>query len=396
MGQEKTLKADLDELLSEDVSSVLEREKTAFDRLVEPFGESLVLFGAGNLGRQVLSRLRQDGIEPLAFSDNNPALWGRFIDDLQVLPPPEAAKKYGLTSAFVVTIWNTDHSFVQTRQQLLKLGCTKVVSVVTLRWKYAGTFLPFFWAELPSKTYKQKELIRSAFSLWSDEYSRREYLAQLKWRHFGDFDTLSAPVLQESYFPDDLFNLQSNESFVDCGAYDGITIKNFLKRQKIFFGRIMAFEPDPINFSRLQTYVSSLPADTINKLITLPFAVGAKRAKVRFEATASLGSSISDNGSIEVDCVALDDIMHEYQFLPTYIKMDIEGSELDALAGARTLIERHVPVLAVCVYHRYDDLWRIPLLIQSLTNKYHLSLRPHEIEGWQLVCYAIPDMRLKK
>lgn len=75
--------------------------------------------------------------------------------------------------------------------------------------------------------------------------------------------------------------------------------------------------------------------------------------------------------------------------------MDIEGSELDALAGARNIIRKGMPILTICLYHRYDDLWRIPLFINSLAGEYRLFLRPHEIEGWQLVCYAIPSHRLK-
>jgi len=386
---------ELNLLLSEDISSVVAREKTDFDRLVSPFERSLVLVGAGNLGRQVLARLRKDGIEPLAFADNNPTLHGKSIDGIEVLSREQAAEIYGSSAAFIVTIWNTDHSFIQTRKELVELNCKKVVSTVTLRWKYPESLLPFFWLDNPSKTVENAALIKLAFSLWGDRFSRQEYLAQLKFRILGEFDSLSAPILQESYFPDDLFDLLQDENFIDCGAFDGITVKHFLERQKNFTGKIVAYEPDPDNFELLEQFKANLAKDTKERILPLPYAVGAKHEKVHFDANGTMGSSISNNGKIEVECVLLDENLSDLKILPTYIKMDIEGSELDALIGGRDLIQKETPILAICLYHRYDDLWRIPLFIHSLECDYRLFLRPHEIEGWQLVCYAVPVDRLK-
>jgi len=391
----RSIEFELNELLSEDISSVMEREKTGFDRLVSPFEKSLVLVGAGTLGKQVLASLRKDGIEPLAFADNNLALQGKSIEGVQVLSRQRAAEEYGTSAAFVVTIWNTDHSFVQTRKELTALNCQKVVSAITLRWKYPDALLPFFWLDAPSKTIKHADTIKSAFSLWDDDFSRREYLAQLKFRLLGEFDSLSAPVQQESYFPDDLFDLLPDEKFVDCGAYDGITIKHFLKRQKEFRGKIIAYEPDPINFGLLKQYTGSLAGRLNANIILLPYAVGARHEIVHFDATGTMGSTISNNGKIEVECVTLHENLMDLGILPSYIKMDIEGGELGALAGGGKLVQREMPILAICVYHRYDDLWQIPLFIHSLASEYRFFLRPHEIEGWQLVCYVIPKSRLQ-
>lgn len=390
------IETQLEELLNEDLSSVFEREKKDFDRLTSPFEKSLVLVGAGNLGRQVLESLRRDGIEPLAFADNNAAIQGTYIDGVQVLTRQAAAEKFGASAAFVVTIWNTDHSFIKTRKELTDMNCRKVVSAIPLRWKYSTALLPFFWLDIPSKTSANVSLIKSAFTLWDDEFSRQEYVAQLKFRIRGDFDSISEPITQESYFPETLFNLMPNEKFVDCGAYDGITIKNFLRIQNYFTGKIVAYEPDPANYGLLKQYVSNLNESDKRNILCLPFAVGAKREKVHFNATSTMGSSISEKGLLEVECVTLDENLTENHIVPTYIKMDIEGGELDALNGASSIIKKEMPILAICLYHRYDDLWRIPLFINSLTNEYRLFLRPHEIEGWQLMCYAVPKSRLKK
>ena len=80
---------------------------------------------------------------------------------------------------------------------------------------------------------------------------------------------------------------------------------------------------------------------------------------------------------------------------PTFVKLDIVGFETEALVGARATIDRHGPILAVCVYHRQRDLWEIPLRLKAWRGDYALFLRPHNEEGWDLVCYAVPRARLK-
>jgi FlaA1/EpsC-like NDP-sugar epimerase len=110
----------LDELLSEDLQNIIDREKESFDKLVKPFGNSLILFGAGQLGRKVLNVLRSAGINPLAFTDNDQNLWDKTIDNLKVLSPVNAAKEFGNKAAFIVTIWSYGYSFLDVRQQLKK------------------------------------------------------------------------------------------------------------------------------------------------------------------------------------------------------------------------------------------------------------------------------------
>jgi hypothetical protein len=74
--------------------------------------------------------------------------------------------------------------------------------------------------------------------------------------------------------------------------------------------------------------------------------------------------------------------------------MDIEGAEIDALNGASEAIKRFRPILAICVYHKPDHLWKVPLLISTYSDDYSLFLRPHDEEGWELVLYAVPPERL--
>jgi FkbM family methyltransferase len=179
---------------------------------------------------------------------------------------------------------------------------------------------------------------------------------------------------------------------VDCGAYTGDTAEQVIRRNPAF-SRIIAIEADPENFDRLTKWIGTLEAPVASRINALNVAVGAKRGKLRFQAGGGEGAKLATDGNVVVECVPIDDLATEAA--PTFIKMDIEGAELDALEGARRSIEMHRPILSICVYHKQNDLWRIPLFIHTLVEDYRLFLRPHDVDGWQLVCYAVPANRLR-
>jgi len=386
------LRARIESLLAEGPAAALERERSAFDKSAAPFERSLVLFGAGNIGRKTAAGLRKLGIEPVLFADNNPALWGKQVEGVTVVSPEEASRRHARDAAFVVTIWRGEgQDHMKDRLGLLKrLGCQRVVTFGPLFWKYPDLFLPHYAAAPAHQVHQHAGAVLSAAGLWQDEASRREYESQIRWRLFFDFDHLADPVTHPIYFPSDICPLTSDEIFVDCGAFDGDTLRSFLDRAPSGFRKIIAFEPDPGSFGKLSRFVSTLPRK--NSIELHQAATGSINGPLRFTG-GGLPSASVGSGSLEVKGVKLDDALAGAPV--TYIKMDIEGAELDAIAGARRTIQEHGPVLAVCSYHRQDHLWNIPNLIHSYNPDYCFFLRPHLLEVWDLVCYAIPRRRLK-
>lgn len=395
MRPSRRLELQLEELLGEEIEQAVERERSTFDTLAAPLERSIVLFGAGNLGRMTLAGLRAAGTEPLAFADNNPRLWDTTLDGLQVLSPQRATATFGRNAVFVVTIWGAGcrDRTSQRIQQLETLGCERVVSFGPLFWKYPQHFLPHYALDSPHKVLEQAALVREAFGLWADEASRFEYVAQLRWRTLLDFDALPAPAEHKPYFPEDLCPLSAEEVFIDCGAFDGDTLKDFLALRSGAFHRIVAFEPDPVNWERLMEFVSTLPASVRERIDLRPAAVGGRTERLNFSVTGTAGSA-AGQGTYEVDSCSLDEALDGLD--PTWIKMDIEGFEAAAIEGARRLIERSRPVLAINLEHRQEDLWRIPILVQSIAEGYRFFLRSHLLEGWDLVCCAIPGSRCAK
>jgi len=388
---EKELTTALDDLFAEGEAGARDRESIAYDLEAGLTKKPLVLFGAGQLGRITLAGLRRLGVEPIAFIDNNSRLWKMKVDGVPVLSPQEAARIHGNQALFIVTIWRGKSAdrMPEREATLRGLGCQHVITFQSLFWKHPEIFLPHYAVDLPHKVHQQADEVRRAGELWEDDASRGEYLAQLRWRMLGDFNAMPDPVEHTIYFPRELCPLTDSEVFVDCGAYDGDSIQSFLEEAKNNFTHIYGFEPDPANFVKLKETVSLLPKRDL--ISVRRAAVGATPGIVTFSGEGSEASRVG-TGDMEVECVVLDEILAGTR--PTYIKMDIEGSELEALTGARRIIERHSPVLAICTYHLQNHLWKIPLLIRSFSDDYAFFLRPHLLEGWDLVTYAIPKHRL--
>ncbi|MGB8265774.1 MAG: FkbM family methyltransferase [Candidatus Velthaea sp.] len=395
-----SLSNQVDELLAEGFEAARNREQEAFDLLAGPHGDDIVLFGAGGLGRRTVEKLRRHGIEPRAFADNNRALWGSRVSDVPVMSPEEAAREFGKTSVFVVTIWGGKRTpTIEDRMDeriaaLHALGCERVVPFAFLYWKYPQGVLPYYSVDLPHKVHEQAEEVRAAFALWADEPSRLEYVNQLRWRLHLDFAGLAEPVSYPIYFPKHLCPIRTDEVFIDCGAYDGDTVELFVEETGGAFKKIIALEPDPANFAKLRETCKDLLQDA-GRMTAYPLATGARNERLYLLADGSDAARIAgsaDAGVVEVESVALDDFLADT--VPTYVKMDIEGSEVATLTGMKRIIREQEPVLAICTYHLQNDLWKIPLLIHSINPNYRFFLHPHKLEVWDLVCYAIPRHRL--
>ncbi len=204
---------------------------------------------------------------------------------------------------------------------------------------------------------QDQEQIAAAMELF-DGPDKAEFAGQVHLRFTGDFGGLSDPVPGAQYFPSDLIRLKEGECFVDCGAFDGDTLEEFLSACGGQFHEFIALEPDPANFAALELKLLD------SRITAYQLAASSARAQLPFRGSGTVGSAVAPDGTSLVDCAPLDELLDGRS--PSYIKMDIEGHELEALSGARETIRQYKPKLAVCVYHKADHLWKIPLLMKEL------------------------------
>ena len=382
----------LEDLLGEGRSAVVARQSQAFDRAAEPFGGRMVIYGAGGLGQRLLAGLRASGGDALAFADRNPAAWSSAVAGLPVFPPEEAVRRFGQNALFVVAVWNpvATGGLHTIACDLTAMGCRAVAPFVWLAWKYPEALLPNFLWDLPSRVIDAAGDVRRAFDLFEGRRSQAEYLRHLEFRLTGDFGCLLEPDGDPQYFPRRLFRSREDEYFVDCGAYNGDTLSEFANWTRGCFRGALALEADPANFAALENTVATDPR-LRGRVRAVPQAVGSERCTLRFTASASPSSAISTTGGIVVQCSPLDELLEGEN--PTYIKMDIEGAEPDSLRGADAVLRRSRPALAICVYHLQEHMWQLPLQIRQALPDARLFLRPYCVNGFDLVCYAVPPVR---
>ena len=347
----------------------------------------VLLFGAGNVGRQIQTLLRANGIEVTAFLDNYRA--GETIDGVSIIGPAEGSLRYGARGVFVTTSWRpaTTGGMSGMRQQLLDLGCENVMPFPWILWAFNGPS-HYLW-DHPAKMEAERDSIREAADLFHDEFSRDLFRRHVAFRETADPDVLPALATHPQYFPEFLAPAE-RECFIDCGAYTGDTLQPLCDWNP-GFARAIAFEADPGTFPKLQQYTRD--AGLADRVDCRPFAVSARDGVLRFSGTGASSAAIQADGDVEVRAVTLDSQLLDVE--PTFIKMDIEGAEIQALQGARQVIRRAAPVLAICVYHKQSDLWRIPHLLHEMLPDSTLFLRSYLLDGLETVCYSVPRNRLR-
>lgn len=232
-------------------------------------------------------------------------------------------------------------------------------------------------------------LFLQTYEWLEDEKSKRTMEAYLS----GHVELLEFPMLDvwkeedvdNQYFPEDIVSLTEQEVFVDCGAYTGDTLESFLKRVKNY-KKYYALEPDFRRFSELKAHIHS------EKIRHIPFGAWNKKDKLYF-STDNVCGEISDNVVEKGDCIevdTIDSLIPEGERV-SFIKMDIEGAELPALQGAERTIKMNKPKLAICVYHKREDLVTIPQFIKSIVSEYKFYLRAHFPYPGEVVLYGICD-----
>ncbi|MBP3594050.1 MAG: FkbM family methyltransferase [Lachnospiraceae bacterium] len=221
-------------------------------------------------------------------------------------------------------------------------------------------------------------------SLFADDFSREVYFSVIKYRMSHNPKDVPLFSKHDQYFVKDIVPLTDKEVFIDCGAFDGDTMKDFIKATGGNYQSIVCFEP-------VEEFHKKLVKRGAGKNITAICAgVYKESTTLQFNAEAGKGSSISAGAAntVSVPVRAIDDVPECKD--ATFIKMDVEGSELEALKGAKQTILRNKPKLAICLYHKTKDYIEIPNWIHTLVPEYKLYARHHSFSINETVLYAIP------
>ncbi len=218
--------------------------------------------------------------------------------------------------------------------------------------------------------------------------SKGEGAPGCRLRQLADF-FYSSP-LKRQYF--DFIRYCAVQTVIEGGVADGYDTVEFIRRQKEG-GGVYGFEPN-IGDYRRGRYRETLDADP--RVHIFPQGLWSQKKRLYFKS-AGLGSRLTesvppDPGAWEtVDAVSIDDTVREHRIEKVdLIKMDIEGAEIEALKGAQQTLRRHRPQLAICIYHRKEHFWEVPLLLDDLLDNYVYRLGHYTAGTLETVWYGIP------
>lgn len=376
----KDIDNEINKILSKPPSYYYKKIRNSFP--VFNFGKykQVLLFGAGYAGEIFINLCRKNKIDLIAICDNDKSKMGGMINGVKIISIKEL-KRYPKSTPIVVTIM---HDYI-VKEQLRRLGFFNVWNHAYFSIVYPKKFDNQNWYNSIEAILNSKSRIISTLKLFMDYKSKQTFLEMIKYRltlRVEGLKKIAKPVKQQ-YFEPSLIKIRNYEIFFDGGAYIGDTISFFLKYSDNKFKKIICFEPDHNSFNKLRDYVKDLK----DKRITiLPYALGKANTLKKFNYLGTAASRISKKGKDKIKVVSLDNY---FKYKPTFIKMDIEGFEREALMGSRKILTQLKPKLAICIYHKPSDLWEIPNLIIKLNPNYHLYIRQYSVALHDTICYAI-------
>ncbi len=346
--------------------------------------ESIYLFGAGGAASWALQGFIREGIEINGFLDDNANNLNK-IDGFPIYLPnsEEIDISTRANSKVVFMVMNPNVEVDKIEKRMLDLGWKEFISFEDfVNQEYINNGKRCSMLD-PIPFENNKTSVHEARSLLSDKESLKLFDAFISFccqDKVYDFPAIS----QKPYFPTDLPRWSENLRIIDCGAYTGDTILSALEN-KYKIESCYCFEPDPGNFSKLVKTLKTIPNS-----YCWPCGVFSCNKTFKFSSGGDTGSSISHEGDISIQCVALDDVIPNCS--PNLIKFDIEGSEQAALKGAKNLIRKYRPMMAISVYHLSTDIWKIPLYINSIIGpRAKYFLRKHSRSIADTVLYIYPD-----
>jgi len=349
------------------------------------------LYGAGAAGRKVLDRIRDAGGDVRLFLDAAAEKLGEVSGVPVRKPFSDEARKSAAGLPVVLTVFNRDVDAAAVARRLVRHGYRRIVSYPdfhALHWKALGEH---FWLGDPALVRRDSEKIEAVDRLWADERSRKVFRSLVALYRSRDPQRARRPsVRSEEYLAPDVLGWPPARPvrLVDCGAFDGDTLERF-RAARLRVEKAVCYEPDPENFRQLERRLAGWPVAWRRRIELRPLGVADRTGTFGFDSGRGESSRLEETAAgARVGCVSLDAALPS--FAPNLVKLDVEGAELRALEGAAGLVREHRPGLAVSVYHRPADLWRLPAFIDGWGLGYRLFLRSYGFNGFDTICYAVP------
>ncbi len=338
------------------------------------------VWGCGNMGRHLPLILQKFGITVDCYCDNDKTKWGMDVKGYGVtcISPEELRKIKDETAVIIPTRY-----YNEIYQQLAEMQFPLVDRIFHAKFAFDEFFEQSDKAKIVSSLCETIDILSDIESCrvltrLIEEWTKNEY-------QYGQLDDIYS---YPQYFPEDILpNADMCKNYVDGGAYNGDNIADFVQYTNGDFEKYYAFELNHKNSIELEENIDKNFSKYKEHFVIENKGISNETKTIKY-MDACEGSKINTEGTVEGQVVSLDDYFCSGQKVD-FIKMDIEGAEMDALKGSSKTIAENYPVLAICIYHKPSDLWELPLYIKENWGKYSIFIRHHTDLLAETVCYAV-------
>ncbi|MGL5206032.1 MAG: FkbM family methyltransferase [Acidaminococcaceae bacterium] len=352
----------------------IKEKETAWDRLKKT-EKPIVLYGMGNGADKILDWCEANGVKVAAIFASDDFVRGQIFRGYKVCKYADVASQY--QDFLLIIAFASESPFVL--EHFFALADKHETLAPHLPLFEDDEVVDFSWL-----TRYQEELLK-VYTNFADDSSREVFASTLNYKLSGKLVYLQNITTQRNEDCQKLFQFGKDETYLDLGAYDGDTIKEFLGYIDFSYNKIIALEPDSKNFKKLQRFVQE---NGLKNTYLLNKGIWSEECSLSFTGSGGRQSALHTDGKAEVSVDAVDHIMQGKPV--SYMKLDVEGAEFEALSGAAETIAKWEPKLFVAAYHRDNDLWRLPLLLWRLNKNYNIYLRKHPyVPAWELNFLAV-------
>lgn len=334
----------------------------------------IVMYGMGNGADKIIEALSFFGVEVDDFFASDGFVRGQSFHGKVVLSYSQVCEKYGDFN--IVVSFGTKLPEVLGNIYRLNQGNLYIPDVPVVCDDLKAEL---FTLERFERDYEKYARV---CDMLADEKSKETFCDIIAYRLTGRLEPLRRHVVTPDEVYNEILHAENFRSAADLGAYNGDSLRE-LRAYAPNLAEAVALEPDARNFRKLCEYaktadfgINPINAAAWDEDTELTFTSGGNRnSTLSSDVGLKTGAKLKTVQARRLDSVRTEPV--------DYVKYDVEGAEYEALNGSRGLLKSH-PALLVSLYHRTDDLWRLPELVESLGYE-RLYLRRYEyVPAWDL------------
>ncbi len=318
----------------------------------------IILYGTGNGADLVIDEFNRIGIKISEITASDGFVRRRSFRGFTVKSIKEIEEAY---EDFIIVL-----GFASSIPQVLDS-----IKELSEKHKVIMPVVPVFGNTIFNRDYLGSNLDKlvNARTLLHDEESKRIFDNMVAFQFTGELHYLFSSESTREEALTEILELTDKEDMLDLGAYRGDTVEELITLTG-GYSSVTALEPDKKSYEKLCVYLSDK-----ENTEALPYAVWNEHKELVFSGGGGRQSALSDTGKYTVEAVTVDNITKDRKI--TYVKMDVEGVEKEAIEGMQKLMSTQKPKLSIACYHRTEDLCTLIPLIHSINPKYKIHLRHH-------------------